>query len=81
MPAREESRLTALLWSAAEHATTRLSQQEIDEILGVKASSDDPQVPDQRTAPDPESWTRIRTDAGDQRWLNHIYERHCQEQC
>lgn len=79
MPTNEESQLAALLWNAAADAESALSQQEIDKILGVEAPSPATRVPAQRTDSDPDSWVRIRTDAGDQRWLNHLYDRHRRE--
>lgn len=79
MPASEESQLVTLLWSAAARAESRLSQQEIDRILGVEAPASAPRVPEQRRDSDGEAWSRIRTDAGDLRWLNHLGEPHCWE--
>lgn len=79
MPAREEARLTTRLWNATRESGRPLVQEEIDAILEVRSEASAPLVPEQRQEPELESWARIRTDAGDERWLNHLTEPHCWE--
>lgn len=77
MPAKEEARLTALLWRAATDSDQPLAQDDIDGILGVDVHPAVARIPAQRQ--DGDAWLRIRTDTGDERWLNHIVDRHCRE--
>jgi hypothetical protein len=79
MPVGEEADLTTQLWRATIDAENPLTQDEIDRILGVKRQPEGGPVPEQRTPVDPEAWSRIRTDAGDQKWLNHLVEPRCWE--
>lgn len=79
MPAKEEARLTALLWRAARRSEQPLCQDEIDGILGVKRQVTSPYIPQQRIDSGGDAWLRIRTDAGDERWLKVFAELHCTE--
>lgn len=80
MPAREEARLTTLLWKAATEAEGPLSQGEIDAILQVQPPASLDQLPRQRHAADTGSPSRVWTDTGDQSWLADLVERHRREQ-
>ena len=79
MPAREEARLRDLLWRASSVTEKPLTQEEIDQILELDGATEPSRVPQQRQGSDSDSWTRIRTDAGDQRWLNHLSDPPCRE--
>jgi hypothetical protein len=79
MPISEEARLTALLWRAAMDSESPLGQDEIDGILGLERRPVVPYIPEQSIDGDADSWLRIRTDAGDERWLAHLVDHQCWE--
>ena len=79
MPAKEEARLTALLWRATRNSERSLDQDEIDGILGVPRNGTEPRIPVQRGDAGDDAWLQIWTDAGDEGWLNHLAKFHCSE--
>lgn len=70
----EEVRLTTLLWEAATEAEGPLNQRQIDAILQVQPHATLDQVPRPRPAPDTGSPSRVRTDTGDQSWLDDLVQ-------
>jgi hypothetical protein len=67
------------LWRATQDTQRSLTQQEIDDLLELEHTTEPLTIPHQRPEPEVEAWSQIRTDTGDERWLNHLSDRHCGE--
>jgi hypothetical protein len=74
MSASERARLVALPWKASRESARSLTQPGIGRVLEANLDAETPVVPEQRPEPASVGWSGIRTDSGEQSWLNHLAE-------
>jgi hypothetical protein len=81
MSASKRARLGALPWKASRDSARSLGQPpgnsrvlEVHLNAETHLDAETPVVPEQRPEAGYEDWSGIRTDSGEQRWLNHLAE-------